>query len=110
MRKHRRAQRSIYDYIGQNETARQLKVISDLLDSHPQVLDLLAQDLIDEESVDTGRRGLSVESVFRCLLLKQQFSLTYEGWRFSSKSHPPIEHSLNSNMINSPVAQHYTQQ
>jgi len=88
MRKHRRAQRSIYDFCGQNETARQLKVISDVLDSHPQVLDLLAQDLIDEESIDTGRRGLSVESVFRCLLLKQQFSLTYAELAFFLEESP----------------------
>lgn len=88
MRKYRRAQRSIYDYCGQNEIGRQLQVISDLLDERPQILNLLAQDLIDEGSVDTGRQGLSVESVFRCLLLKQQFSLTYDSLAFFLQESP----------------------
>ena len=88
MRKYRRAQRSIYDYCGENEIGRQLQMISDLLDDYPQILDLLAKDLIDEETLDTGRRGLSVESVFRCLLLKQQFSLTYDSLEFFLQESP----------------------
>lgn len=82
MRMIRRAQRSIYDSIGDNEIGRQLRDISDRLDLHPEILDILAKDLIDEETKPTGCRGLSVESVFRCLLLKQQFSLTYDSLTF----------------------------
>lgn len=88
MRKYRRAQTSVYDYCGENEIGRQLQVISDLLDDYPQILDLLAKDLIDEDTLATGRRGLSVESVFRCLLLKQQFSLTYDSLEFFLQESP----------------------
>ncbi|OED38061.1 hypothetical protein AB833_21220 [Chromatiales bacterium (ex Bugula neritina AB1)] len=88
MRKYRRAQQSIYDYCGENDIGRQLRGISDILDNHPQILDLLAKDLIDVEAVATGRRGLSVESVFRCLLLKQQFSLTYDSLAFFLEESP----------------------
>lgn len=88
MREYRRAQTSIYDYCGENEIGRQLQVISDILDNFPQILDLLAKDLIDEEAIETGRRGLSVESVFRCLLLKQQFTLTYDSLTFYLEESP----------------------
>jgi len=65
-----------------------LRGITDILDHHPQILDILAKDLIDEETINTGRRGLSVESVFRCLLLKQQFSLTYSELAFFLEESP----------------------
>jgi IS5 family transposase len=88
MRKYRRAQESIYDYCGENETGRVLRGVTRILDDHPQILDILAKDLTNEESMNTGRRGLSVESVFRCLLLKQQFSLTYSELAFFLEESP----------------------
>ncbi len=39
-------------------------------------------DLIDESCEAVGRNGLSVESVFRCLLLKQMLSVSYEMLAF----------------------------
>lgn len=88
MRKLRCAQTSIYDFIGENEIGRQLQAISDKLDQCPQILALLAGDLIDDDTQFTGRSGLSVESVFRCLLLKQQFTLTYESLEFYLQESP----------------------
>jgi len=82
MRKSLRAQYSIYDIVNESATSLELQSIADNLDEHPQILDVLAKDLIEEQKEQTGRPGLSVESVFRCLLLKQQFSLTYESLAF----------------------------
>jgi IS5 family transposase len=56
----------------------QLKNLSELLDSHPEILRLIKSDLVNPSLRPVGRNGLSVENVFRCLLLKQRFGLTYE--------------------------------
>jgi len=55
-----------------------LKALSDLLDNHPEFLTILESDLIDPSVKKVGRNGLSVESIFRCLLLKQQLRISYE--------------------------------
>jgi IS5 family transposase len=52
------------------------------LDDHPDLLTLMAADLIDESCQPFGRNGLSVESVFRCLLLKQKLAVSYERLAF----------------------------
>jgi transposase, IS5 family len=43
---------------------------------------LIAKDLVDESLIHVGRCGLSVESIFRCLLLKQQLRISYEQLSF----------------------------
>ena len=56
--------------------------MSCLLDSHPEIISLLENDLIDQDCQPTGRKGLSVESVFRCLLLKKLTGAPYEMLAF----------------------------
>ena len=69
MRETRVAQSSIFENYSEHELGVRLKSLSDLLDRHPEILMLVANDLVDESASNTGRCGLSV---FRCLLLKQQ--------------------------------------
>ena len=59
-----------------------LSELSCLLDDHDQLLEILSSDLIDQSRQQTGCRGLSVESVFRCLLLKQMLNISYEKLAF----------------------------
>ncbi|MFT4730692.1 MAG: IS5 family transposase [Granulosicoccus sp.] len=58
------------------------EALSDRLDTHPDILKLLRVDLIDPSLKAVGCRGLSVDSVFRCLLLKQILSISYEQLSF----------------------------
>lgn len=59
-----------------------LNQLSCLLDKHRQLLEFLSTDLIDSTCQQTGCRGLSVESVFRCLLLKQILNISYQKLSF----------------------------
>lgn len=77
MRESRSVQRSIFDSYSQNEHGQMLSSLSDLLDKHPQMLSVLEQDLINPGIQRTGRCGLSVESIFRCLLLKTILQISY---------------------------------
>ena len=82
MRETRDAQRSIFDYYSPHPIGQQLRGLSDLLDSHPSLLELIEKDVRMAETGRTGARGLSVESVFRCLLLKQILQVSYEKLSF----------------------------
>jgi IS5 family transposase len=82
MRKTRVAQASIFESYSKHELGVRLKRLSDLLDRYPNLLSLIARDLVDASVTNVGRDGLSVESIFRCLLLKQQLRLSYEQLSF----------------------------
>ena len=82
MRETRSAQSSIFDFYSQHEHGVMLKQISCLLDNHHQLLDFLSADLIDKACQKTGSCGLSVESVLRCLVLKQILNISYEKLAF----------------------------
>ena len=82
MRKARVAQASIFESYSKHELGVRLKLLSDLLDQHPDILSLVTPDLVDESVANVGRDGLSAESIFRCLLLKQQLGLSYEQLSF----------------------------
>jgi IS5 family transposase len=82
MRQRRTAQLSIFDNYAKHEIADQLRELSAILDETPEVLTLIEKDLIDEKLNPTGRCGLSVESIFRCMLLKQQLQVSYEQLAF----------------------------
>jgi IS5 family transposase len=82
MRETRVAQASIFENYSEHELGVRLKSLSDLLDWHPKTLTLIAKDLLDESASNVGRCGLSVESIFRCLLLKQQLRVSYEQLSF----------------------------
>ena len=82
MRETRNAQISIFEDYSNHEYGIRLRRLSEVLDEHPEILDLVAADLIDASVSAVGRTGLSAESVLRCLLLKQQRGLSYEQLAF----------------------------
>ena len=82
MRETRIAQLSIFDIYSKHEIGSRLKQLSSLLDKHPEILSIIEEDLVDKSCKPVGRTGLSVESIFRCMILKQQMGLSYEKLAF----------------------------
>lgn len=82
MRETRIAQRSIFEIYSEHDIGKQLKRLANLLDDHQEILNVIARDLINKSSRPVGRSGLSVENVFRCLILKQLFGFSYEQLAF----------------------------
>jgi len=82
MRETRSAQSSIFDFYSEHEHGVMLHKLSCFLDDHTQLLEFLSADLIDKSCQQTGCCGLSVESVLRCLLLKQMLNISYEKLAF----------------------------
>jgi len=82
MQESRAVQSSIFDSYSQNEHGQMVCSLSDLLDKHPQILAVLETDLINPGIQKTGRCGLSVESIFRCLLLKTILQINYQKLAF----------------------------
>ena len=82
MRESRNAQISIFDKYSSHPIGQQLLALSNLLDSHPTLLTLVECDFRRDDTSETGANGLSVESVFRCLLLKQILQVSYEKLAF----------------------------
>lgn len=88
MRETRDAQCSIFDFYSKHESARQLRDLSDLLDQNPIVLHLMEQDFNSKDIKNTGARGLSLESILRCLLLKQILGVSYNRLAFHLSDSP----------------------
>ena len=82
MRETRVAQASIFENYSKHELGSRLKTLSNILDQHPGILTLLTKDLIGESNSEVGRMGLSIDSIFRCLLLKQLLGISYEKLAF----------------------------
>lgn len=82
MRETRNAQISVFESYSKHEFGARLKTLSRLLDKHPGILSLIEPDLIDKSCKKTGRCGLTVENIFRCLLLKQQLGVSYKQLAF----------------------------
>jgi len=82
MRETRLAQISIFENYAKHERAEQLKQLSSILDNHPEILDVIKKDLVKLSTTKTGRKGLTVENIFRCLLLKQQLQVSYDQLAF----------------------------
>ena len=82
MRVSRIAQISIFETYAEHERAERLKSLDAILDDTPEMLEILNADLIDPSAKATGRCGLSVENILRCLLLKQQLQVSYEQLSF----------------------------
>ena len=82
MRETRTAQASIFDFYSKHERSVFFANLSAKLDQHPELLTLIESDLLTQGTKPTGRKGLSVESIFRCLLLKQITGASYEQLSF----------------------------
>lgn len=82
MRESRTAQNSLFDLYSTHKFGVFLSDLSWVLDAHPEILPLLEEDFRSEGTQATGRKGLSVESTFRCMLLKQITGLSYEMLAF----------------------------
>lgn len=82
MRETRNAQVSIFEHYSNHEYGVRLRKLSEVLDRQPEILELVAADLIDASVSAVGRTGLSAESVLRCLVLRQQLGFSYEQLAF----------------------------
>lgn len=82
MRETHTLQMSIFDFYSQHEFGSHLEKMSHFLDGCPEIISLLETDLIDEDCKAVGRKGLSVESVLRCMLLKKISGASYEKLAF----------------------------
>jgi transposase, IS5 family len=82
MRQQRTIQASLFDVFAGHEIGRQLKAMSLWIDAHPELVVRVAEDLRRRGAKDTGRQGLTAESVLRCALLKQHRQLSYEELAF----------------------------
>lgn len=82
MREKRTVQSSIFELYVEHEIGRELKAVSDWLDEHPEILDWVEADIQNPTVSEFGRKGLTVESVIRCALLKQYQQLSYEELAF----------------------------
>ena len=82
MREKRTVQSSIFHFFADHEIGRELQAISNWLDNHPEVLEWVAADIQDVKVNDCGRKGLPVESVLRCAILKQYRQVSYEELAF----------------------------
>ena len=82
MRETHTAQTSIFQTTTDHEIAYELKRMSDWLEAHPELLDLIAADLQCGGGSSCGRRGMTLESVLRCAILKQYRQVDYRTLAF----------------------------
>ena len=82
MRETRTAQQSIFQTETDHEIARELKRMSDWLDSRPELLDLVARDVRSRSGSTRGRGGMTIEAILRCALLKQYRQADYRTLAF----------------------------
>ena len=82
MRETRTAQTSLFDVYTGHKFGDFLRKLSCLLDERPEILARVAEDFQFKTLKATGRKGLSIESVFRCMLLKQITGDSYEKLAF----------------------------
>jgi len=82
MRDKHTVQRSIFEHYAEHEIGMELKSMSVWLDQNMDLLDWVAADINPCTVEDTGRKGLSIESVLRCAILKQYRQLSYEDLVF----------------------------
>jgi len=82
MRETHTAQRSIFQTATNHEIAHELKRMSDWLDTHPELLDRVAEDLQPGGGSARGRSGLTIDSILRCAILKQYRQVDYRTLAF----------------------------
>lgn len=82
MRQQHTVQSSLLDYYVEHDIGQELKAMSHFLDAHPEILNLVAIDVLNPGVQETGRKGLTAESILRCALLKQHRQLSYQELSF----------------------------
>ena len=82
MRKKREKQRPLSPQWPDHQLAQELKMISRILDDHPQTLELIVQDLSDRVDSSVGAPGLTAEQVLRCAVIKQLHQFSYRKLEF----------------------------
>jgi len=82
MRETRATQASLFDCYSQHKLGQELEAISMVLDNNLDLLAAVHNDLVSKETKAVGRRGLSAESVLRCIILKQRLKVSYEMLAF----------------------------
>ena len=82
MRRKYNPQLNLFTNMAQNQIAKELQHISQVLDAIPKVLDMAYWDLVRSARPTTGREGMTAEQVLRCAILKQYRQLTYEELAF----------------------------
>lgn len=65
-----------------HDLSRELCVISEILDSHPEIYDKVLGDLVQGKRTDRGARGMSGERAVRNAILKRMHGLSYKELRF----------------------------
>ena len=85
MRQKQTLQRRLFEIYDEHETGQQLKAMSSILDENTLINDIAAECLIDPSKKDTGRNGLTVDSIVRAAMLKQMMGLTYDELSFYLK-------------------------
>ncbi len=85
MRQTRAAQQSIFQTRTDHEIARELKRMSDWLDAHPTLLDLVGEDIRSCGGSRRGRSGLTLDAILRCAILKQYRRVDYRTLAFYLK-------------------------
>jgi len=73
---------TIWEGYANHSFGRELQAISQRLQRHPRIHQWAAFDLIDENTKDTGRKGMTVDSIIRAAIIKQAMNLSYERLAF----------------------------
>jgi len=73
---------NIFHAAYKQDIGKELKVMSQILDETPKVLNRVFKDLIGTNKADQGRLGMTAEQVLRAAILKQHRNLTYEELSF----------------------------
>ena len=82
MRKNHENQLPISPPWPDHQLARELRMISEILDENPSISDLVLQDLCDTVSANNGAHGLTAEQVLRCAIVKQMHPFSYQKLAF----------------------------
>jgi IS5 family transposase len=72
----------VTNIFAKNEEGQEIEGMSQWLDSRPEILEWVAEDLGSKELKATGRHGMSVETVLRAGILKQAWQVSYKRLSF----------------------------
>ena len=64
-------------FLSDFQEAQELEQMSQVLDDHPDIAELVLQDLVTDTDADVGRAGLTADQVLRLGLLKQLRGFSY---------------------------------